>query len=144
MAFATKAVATQLVTILSGLSGMGAAQIGAPESFSPRVGAYVTMGSQSESRHATGVKRANNRYMVMFHYRLDGSESAAEEALMDLVDAFKVAINADLTLAGNAKGAELDMGLADLPEYQLRAGKEVREYPIIVIATQDGTYTVNP
>jgi hypothetical protein len=144
MALATKAVANQLVSILTGLSGMGTVQIGAPESFSQRVGAYVTMGSHSLSRHATGVMRRQTRYLVVFVYRLDGAEATAETALMDLVDAFLAAIHADLTLGGNCKAVEIDVGLADLPEYQLRAGKEFREYPIIVIATQDGSYTVNP
>lgn len=137
-------VANQLVAILSGLSGMGAAQIGAPESLGPRVTSYVTLGSQQNSRKASGLKQRETRFMVMFAYRVDGAEATAETTLMALVDAFMTAINADLTLNGTVHSTEADSQAADEPEYQLRAGKEYREYPVIVTVTQRDGYAVNP
>lgn len=144
MALNTQAVADALVAVLSGLSGIGAVQIGVPESTSPRVSAYVTMGSQPNERKATGLVRRNARYFVLFAYRVDKAETKAETTLMGLVDAFLAALYADLTLGGACKSIEIDTGLADTPDYQLRADKEYREYPVIVTAAQDANYNTNP
>ena len=144
MAFDNGAVAAQLKTVLEGLSGMGVVQIGAPASIGPQVGAYVTMGSQEWTRKTTGTTRRQTRFFCLFAYRLDGAETTAETTLMSLVDAFLAALAADLTLSGNVVGLEADSTAADEPEYQLRGGKEYREYPVIVTTTQQGTYEVNP
>lgn len=144
MSFDNVSVANALVTVLSGLSGMGAAQIGAPASIGPKVSSYVTMGGQNHTRKAAGLKQRETRFFCMFAYRVDGAEATAETTLMTLVDAFLVALNADLTLNGTVKSLEVDSATADEPEYQLRAGKEYREYPIIVTVVQQDTYAVNP
>jgi hypothetical protein len=144
MSFDSTAVANQLVTVLAALDGMGAAQIGAPESVGPRVVSYVTMGSQRSERKATGVMQRSGRFFCMFAYRVDGAETTAETTLMDLVDAFLTALYADLTLAGTARSLEADSQAADEPEYQLRAGKEYREYPVVVTVVQQDSYAVNP
>lgn len=144
MSFSTVAVANQLVAVLQGLSGMGAVQIGAPESVGPRVVAYVTMGSQTTTRQVIGVVNRDTRFMCMFAYRLDGAETTAETTLMGLVDAFLNALHADLTLAGTVKSLEANSAAADEPDYQLRAGKEYREYPVVVEVKQRGSYEVNP
>lgn len=144
MAFDTGAAATQLLAVLNGLSGMGAAQIGAPESIGPRVSAYVTMGGFSAPLHATGVWQREQRFTVMFAYRVDGAETTAETTLMSLVDAFCVALAADFSLSGSVKSILVDSSAADEPDYQLHAGKEYREYPLSVTITQRGNFTVNP
>lgn len=144
MAFNTSAVATQLVTVLSGLTGMGAAQIGAPESVGKRVHAYVTMGSQTPVRKTTERVDREARYMVMFAYRVDNAETTAETTLMGLVDDFMQALFADLTLNGTVDSLEVSSLAADEPNYQLRAGKEYREYPVIVSVMQRDAYEVNP
>ncbi len=144
MSFNSAAVANQLLSVLQGLSGIGATQIGAPESVGPRVAAYVTMGSQATGRKATGVTQREGRFFVLFVYRVDGAEATAETTLMILVDAFLAALHADLTLAGTVLSLEANSQAADEPEYQLRAGKEYREYPVIVTVTQQGSYEVNP
>lgn len=144
MAFDNLAVANQLRTVLAGLSGMGAAQIGAPESVGPRVMSYVTLGGQTASRKTTGTTLRETRFFCMFAYRIDGAETTAETTLMGLVDAFMVALHADLTLAGTVTGLEASSQGADEPDYQLRAGKEYREYPVVVTVTQQGSYEVNP
>jgi hypothetical protein len=123
---------------------MGLAQIGAPESVGPKVLSYVTMGGQRPLRKATGIMQREQRFMVMFAYRVDGAEATAETTLMGLVDAFLGALYADLTLSGTALALDIDTSAADEPEYQLRAGKEYREYPVIVTAVQQDSYEVNP
>ena len=115
--------------------------IGVPESTGPRVSAYVTMGSQPNERKATQLVRRNARYFVLFAYRVGNDQDAAERKLMALVDQFLNALYADLTLGGTCLSLEIDTGLADTPDYQLRAGKEYREYPVILTAAQDTTYT---
>ena len=144
MAYDSAAVLTQLNSILAGLSGMGLAQIGAPESVGPRVSAYVTLGSQAPTRPAGGLTQRQSRFFCMFAYRVDGSEAMAETTLAALVDAFFQAIHDDLTLAGTVHTAEVESQAADEPEYQLRAGKEYREYPVMITVTQRSTYAVNP
>lgn len=144
MSFNNTAVLNRLQTILTGLSGMGAAQIGAPEAVGPRVMSYVTMGSQSTTRKATGVIQRETRFFVMFAYRVDAAEATAETTLAGLVDAFLVALHADLTLAGTVEALETNSLAADEPEYQLRAGKEYREYPVVLTTVQRDSYTVNP
>lgn len=144
MSFDNQAVANQLLTILTGLSGMGTAQIGAPESVGPRVSSYVTMGSQNTVRKASGIIQRETRFMCVFVYRVDQAEATAETTLMGLVDAFLAALYADLTLAGTVTSAEASSQAADDPDYQLRAGKEYREYPVVVTVTQQGSYQVNP
>ncbi|NJN53284.1 MAG: hypothetical protein HC804_00125 [Anaerolineae bacterium] len=144
MSYDTAAVAAAIVDVLEGLTGMGAAQIGAPESIGPRVGSYVTMGSQQVIRKATGITQRESRFFVMMAYRVDGAEATAETVLMGLVDAFFQAVQDDLTLAGTVHSTEISSQAADEPEYQLRAGKEHREYPIVLIVIQRSSYAVNP
>lgn len=144
MAYNSAAVAAQLKTVLEGLSGMGAVQIGAPESVGPRVSAYVTLGGQANERKATGIMQRETRFYCMLAYRVDGAETTAETTLMDLADAFLNALHADLTLAGTVEALSADSVAADEPDYQLRAGKEYREYPIIVTVIQRDSYEVNP
>lgn len=144
MAFNSVAVANELVTVLQGLDGMGAVQIGAPESVGPRVSAYVTLGSQTIGRKVTGIVQRESRFFCMLAYRVDGAEAMAETTLMSLVDAFLNALYADLTLGGTVASLEANSQAADEPDYQLRAGKEYREYPVVVEVTQRDGYNVNP
>ncbi len=141
MALNTAAVATAIIAKLTALTGMGETGIGVPESTGTRVSAYVTMGSQPNERKATQLVRRNARYFVLFAYRVGSDQATAETTLMGLVDQFLTALYADLTLGGVCKGLEIDTGLADTPDYQMRAGKEYREYPIILTAPQDATYS---
>jgi hypothetical protein len=144
MAYNATAVANALQTILAGLSGMGAVQIGAPTSIGPQVSAYVTMGSQTTVRKSSGITQREGRFFCMLAYRVDGAETTAETTLMGLVDAFMEALHTDLTLGGVVEDLTADSTAADEPDYQLRAGREYREYPVMVIVTQRSTYEVNP
>lgn len=140
MALDTAAIANAVVDVLEGLAGMGEVEIGVPESTDYRVSAYVTMGSQPNTRKATQLVQRSARIFVTFAYRVDKNQGVAELALMGLVDAFHTALYADLTLGGVCGVTEIDSGLADTPDYQLRSGKEYREYPVILTATQNTTF----
>lgn len=144
MAYNTSAVLTQLQTIASGLANVGAVQIGAPESVSPRVHIWITMGSMNEVIKAGGLVQRTTRFLCMFAYRVDSAEATAETTLAALVDAFLQAVNADKTLNGTALSSEVSSQAADEPAYEVRAAKEYREYPLIVTVTQQDTYEVNP
>ena len=144
MAYNSGGAATALVTLLAGLTGMGNVQIGSPESMTTRVSAFVTLGSQNTTRKATGITQRETRFFVMLAYRVDGAEATAETTLMGLADAFMDALANDKTLGGVCVDLEANSLAADEPDYQLRAGKEHREYPIVVTVTQRSTYEVNP
>lgn len=144
MAYNSGAVVSALVALLQGLSGMGNVQIGTPESVGTRVSAFVTLGSQTATRKATGITQRETRFFCMLAYRVEGAEATAETTLMTLADAFMNAIDADKTLGGVVHDATADSQAADEPDYQLRAGKEFREYPIVVTVIQRDAYAVNP
>lgn len=145
MAINTSGAITAVKTILEGLSGVTSVQIGAPEAIGPQVTAWLTMGSAADSPKATGVTQRRQRVFIVFCYRVQGSgETTAETTLMGLVDAFFAAVNADKTLGDVVDSAEVSSLAADEPEYQLRAGLEYREYPMVVSYTQQGSYEVTP
>ena len=138
------APATRLITVLEGLSGLTAAQIGAPASIGPQLTAWIGLGSYSPVRKITGITQQEVHYFVCFCYRVDESESTAETTLLGLIPAFDAALHADLTLNGTVLSLTLNSLTADEPEYQLRAGKEYREYPMVVAAKLQGSFTTNP
>ncbi len=144
MAYSTRGPAEALIALLSGLAGLGAVKTGVPESVGKRLEAFVTMGGQTIGAKATGTTYRDARYYVSFVYRLDGDEAAAELALMDLVDAFIMAVDADRTLGGSCQGTAIDPSPADDPEYRNYSGQECRQYPILVTARQCGGYNTNP
>lgn len=144
MAFDAPAVANALLSVLQDLEALDSSQIGAPEDVGTRVAAYVTMGSHSKVPKTTGTTRRETRFMVMFLYRVGSNETAAELALMGVVDDFMAALDADRTLGGVVKALEAESQLADEPSYVLRAGQEYREYPVLVMVTQYATYATNP
>lgn len=141
MAYNLVAPANRLVAIAAGLPGIGGAGLGVPLRIGPRVQAFVTAGGIQTTRKATGLMARDARYRVVFAYRLDGDEAAAEATLMGLVDAFMAALQADLTLAGTCESIEIDAGLADAAEYADRAGREYREWPMAVACRQYATHT---
>ena len=144
MAFDTEAVATKLVGVLAAVTGVSAAQLGVPESFSSRLSAFVTMGAKTQGRKATGSTYVDHAYFVNFVYRVGGAEATAEAALMDAVDEFLQDLYDDLTLDGTCEGLEIDASAGNEPEYRMYAGKEFRDYPVLVTARQYGTYATNP
>lgn len=138
--------ANALVSVLAGLSGLSGStvQLGVPEVVGPRVSAYVVAASQIVSKKGTGVTLRDIRYNCVLAYRVDAAVATAESDLMGILDDFIDALNADLTLGKKCQGAEIDLLLADVPVYYIRAGKEFREYPILVTLRQYGAFNPSP
>lgn len=137
---------TALVNVLAGLSGMGAdvVTMGVPESIGPRLSAYVVSASRVITKKATGITASDPRFNCVLAYRADGDVAAAEYQLIGVLDAFIDALNADLTLGGVCYGVEIDLTLSDTPQYFIRAGKEFREYPVLVTLRQYGAFNPRP
>lgn len=144
MSFDTPAILTAVEDVLETLTDITDVQIGAPQSIGPRISAWLTVGGHQMVRKATAVTQRETRIYVLFCYRVDGAESDTETALAEIVDDFLAALYDDLTLGGVVFDLRVDSTAADEPDYQLRAGKEYREYPVIVTVVQRGTYEVTP
>lgn len=144
MSFNTPAGATALVSVLTGLTGMGSVQIGVPESIGKQVSAYVTAGGSMPVEKTTGTLARDQRYNCTLCYRVDDSETAAETTLMGLLDLFIAALMADRTLGNVCKNLTIDLTLADSPQYLIYAGKEYREFPVVVTLRQYDTFNPNP
>lgn len=139
MSLDTAAGANALLTVLAGLSGIGGAQLGVPLESGKLLYGTVTAASQVYQKVTLGQNKGRTsrdaRYMLSLSYRLDGHEAAAELALMGLLDELAVALHIGYE-TGAGQVVAFDTGLADTPEYQVRSGKEYREYPVLVTLRQ--------
>lgn len=140
MAFDTKAPLAALVALVNSLASMQLAGKGVPESPSRQVTASVTVGGQRPFDKAAGLRAREQHYLIIFRYRLDGDEGAAEDAIADLIDQLEAALYADRKLGGTVESLEADFSAADDPRYVPVAGQEFREYPIVVTVRQQRTY----
>lgn len=119
-------------------------QIGAPESLSHRIAAWVTVGDPGEiGPRATGIYELPINLIVWFGYAIGGAEGAAEAQLADYISnltmhviqnrAGSVTGNA-VTVTPNLNGAvarmELPQAAAGVADYTLMAGEEARTYPL--------------
>ena len=139
MAYAgkSKALLAKVITIVSGLSGMGTVSKGVPESLDTRAAAYCCLGTTSPTNWALASKGRTVDILIVFYYRVAGAEATAEDAICDFVDLLIDALEADETLGGLCYEATLDFSLASSPEYQAFAGEEDRRYPVVVHCEQE-------
>src|SRR3990172_8154462 len=79
MSFDSIGGANAIKDILAGLSGIGGAQIGVPESIGPRVWGYVTVGSMIILPGTPGSTDRDTHYMATLAYRLDDNEATADD-----------------------------------------------------------------
>lgn len=133
-----------LTDVLVAQAGGGTVQIGAPLNLATTVSAYVTLGSQTLVLKNTGTTQRQLRLLIVLAYRVAGNEETAETVLMGLVDDIIATVYADLTLGGVVMRAELASLGADEPEYMAIAGREFRQYPLVLTVWQQSSYTVNP
>lgn len=141
MSFNSPGVLTAIHDLLASLTGVESAYIGAPESFSTVVSAYVTLGPQAINDLATSQLQRTSSYFCMLGYRTKGVEATAEMAIAtaidDLVTKFYAARH-DGTgvfasgLVDRSLG-KLDLTLAGAPDYRPVAGQEYRLYPFLII-----------
>jgi hypothetical protein len=128
-----------LLTTLT-VPGLQRVYIGAPESFSNQVSAYVAVAGQRIVDKATGLLQREARYLVVLGYRVKDHEDTAETTLAAIVDAFVTAIYQDRTLAGWSRVTSVDLTQADTPQYEIVAGQEYRRLPMVVTVLQSQTY----
>lgn len=143
MGFNSSAVAARLVQVLEGIGVP--ARIGAPQALTQRVSAWVGLGGMDVQLVATCVTQRTTRFYVLFCYRIDneGAVAETETALMVAVDGFLEALYGDLSLDGLVDQVAVSAAMADEPNYQVRAGREFREYPVVVMCDEQGAYEVN-
>lgn len=141
MAFDPTGPGNRLVAIVDGISSVADQQLGVPESPGGRLTVSVTLGSITATRIATTTLAYDIGYRLLFAYRLDGDEAAAETALMSYLAALYPALLADLTLAGTCESSEIDTSGADEPEYAMTREREWREYPVRIMARQYGAFS---
>lgn len=139
----TAAALAALVALVQGLDGMqGTVYQGVPESFAAGVSAYVAIGDLSVADKTTGGGRAHPHlkveqdFLVVFGYRVRGSEMTAEGQVADFKDKLVRALFADRTLGEIVDEASLVSGLAGTPQYLAFAGSETRLYPLTVRVCQ--------
>ena len=137
----------QIQALLEAVPGMGTVQIGAPLSWSTQTSAYITVGKQPTGEKTTGSMFREAAYFVDIGYRCDDNlagVTTAETVLAAALDALQQAIFDDKTLAGTCQNADIDTGLSDEPEYRMRAGKEFREFPVVILCRQYTTFNPTP
>lgn len=136
MAFDTLGPLEALIELLGDLDGVRKVYRGVPESVDNRLCAYVALAGQRVGRPTLRVMERKANYFVGLVYRVQGAEATAETTLAETLDALVLALDADRTLGGTAVNIELDLSLADRPEYRDLAGQEYRNYPVMVTVTQ--------
>lgn len=129
-----------LYDLLVTLSGLQKVYIGAPESFSNQVSAYVAVAGQRIIRKNSGCLQREARYLIVLGYRVKGAEATAETTIGTLIDALISALYLDLTLGGWSLSLDIDATQADTPQYELAAGQEYRRWPLVVTVTQQQDY----
>lgn len=143
-----------LAALVRTLGAMEYVQIGAPESLSNRISAWVTVGDPGEiTSKVTGVYDLDINLIVWMGYTVEGAEGAAEAQLADYLSGLVRALiqnrrgtvaGNSVTVARNLDGSVVRMGLpqaaAGISDYTMMAGAETRTYPlgIRVIQQENG------
>lgn len=144
MGFDATAPLDYLAALVAGLPGVQGVVTGVPESITPRVSAYVTLGGATVLVKNTGaVSLRTQRYVVTLCYRVAGAEDTAERTLAGVFDALLGALDDDKTLGGAVHSSQADASLADAPAYAVVAGQEYRLLPIVVSTTQTRGFSPN-
>jgi hypothetical protein len=146
MAFDVEAALIGMKALVETIPSVEAAQIGAPESLSQRISAWVTVGDPGDvGPREIGVYELPVFLIVWFGYVVGGSETAAEAQLGDYITELtrRVIQNRSDTVDGvtrNLNGSVDRMGLpqaaAGISEYAAFAGEEARVYPLGVRVIQ--------
>ena len=159
MSFDLEAALNGLAELVRTIPAMESVQIGAPESLSNRIAAWVTVGDpggigpNGEPTAGTwavqGVVDLDVNLIVWFGYVVEGSESAAEAMLADYISELvrRLVQNRQGTVTGNSvtvtrnlNGSVDRLGLpqaaAGIADYTLMAGAETRTWPIGIRITQ--------
>ena len=127
-------------------------QIGAPESLSNRISAWVTIGDPDviESVRFAGICDLSINLIAWFGYTVEGAESAAEAQLADYISDLtrRLMRNRSGTvdgvtrnLNGSVEELKLPQAAAGGADYTLMAGAEQRTYPLGIRVIQRESIT---
>lgn len=142
MAINTETVFDAVKARVVALAGMQHVYEGVPESLGNQVVAYLTVGAQTMAGiRAGGHQTWEQRFRVTFGYRVAGAEPTAERKVAQFIDALRKSIMDDRKMGGAVDSAEVDLSLADGPEYESAAAQEFRRYPVVVVTRQSETIT---
>jgi hypothetical protein len=145
--FDLEAAMNGLAALIDTIPAIESVQIGAPESLSNRIQAWVTLGDPGviEMERAGGVYRMPFTLVAWMGYVVEGAESAAEAQLGDYVTDLTRRLmqnrkNAVDGVAVNLNGSVDMLGLphaaAGSADYTMMAGSETRTYPLGVEVVQ--------
>lgn len=140
MGFDIEAALNGLKALVQTIPAMESVQVGAPESLSARINAWITIGDPGEiGSPITGVYELDLSAIVWFGYVVEGQESASEAQLADYLTELtrRLIRNRAETVDGvtrNLNGSVDRMGLpqaaAGISDYAMFAGSEGRTYPV--------------
>ena len=140
MAFDVEAALNGLKALVETVPAIEAVRIGAPESLTNRIEAWITVGDPGEiAPMVQGVYDLDLSLICWLGYVVEGSESAAEAQLADWLTEItrRLIQNRMETVDGvtrNLNGSVERMGLpqaaAGVADYTNMAGAEVRTFPI--------------
>lgn len=162
MAVDIEAAMTGLAALVHTLPAMEWVQLGAPESLSNRISAWVTLGDPgglgpdgdptAGTFAVQGILEVEFNLICWFGYTIEGAEAAAEAQLADYVTALVRAVAQNrmgtvsgnsVTVARNLDGSVERMGMpqaaAGIADYTMMAGSETRTYPLGIRVTQRET-----
>jgi hypothetical protein len=150
--FDVEAALNGLAALVGTIPSVEEVQVGAPESLSHRIAAWVTLGDPGviEPDRAGGVYRLPVNLVCWFGYVVEGSEQAAEAQLADYVTELtrRMIQNRIRTVGGvtrNLNGAvdrmDLPQAAAGVADYTLMAGAETRTFPLGIRVVQLETIT---
>lgn len=138
--FDVEAALNGLAALVTTIPSIESVQIGAPESLSHRIAAWVTLGDPGIIEpEMNGIYVLPINLIAWFGYVVEGSEGAAEAQLADYVTEItrRMIQNRAGTVSGvtrNLNGSvdrmDLPQAAAGISEYTLFAGAEVRTYPL--------------
>lgn len=144
--FDVNAALDGLAALIGTIPSVEEVQIGAPESLSHRIAAWVTLGDPGAIEPGVvGVYDLPVNLIAWFGYVVEGSEQAAEAQLADYVTelvrrVIQNRIGAVSSVARNLNGSvdrmDLPQAAAGVADYTLMAGAETRTYPLGIRVVQ--------
>lgn len=140
MTFDVEAALNGLKALMETIPSMESVQIGAPESLSTRIAAWVTVGDPGDiGSTVQGVYELDLMLIAWFGYVVEGCEQAAEAQLADYISELtrRLIQNRMGTVDGVARNLGGSVDLMGLPraaagpsDYALFAGSEARTWPV--------------
>jgi hypothetical protein len=144
--FDVEAALNGLKDLVSTIPSIESCQIGAPESLSNRISAWVVVGDPGEiGSRVQGVYELDLSLIVFFAYVVEGQESASEAQLGDYITELvrRLIKNRAGAVDGVSRNLNGSVDILGLPQaaagpadYAVYAGAEGRTYPVGVRVVQ--------